>query len=166
MLTAPCVSGMLNVLSGQIRIAGSASPTEHKAPMGRAKQRGFPMSGRCGSPSGLPVPCGRSCTPASLGHQGASWGPGSFEHKDAAMHEKPLTFDEIIECLEKVDAAFHNLDGLISALTLISEDLQLTNRSPQNDAFWAIINAGRGFVSGGTTASDAAHRNVKRHFSC
>jgi hypothetical protein len=82
------------------------------------------------------------------------------------MAEQPLTLDEIIDCLERVDSAFHNLDGLLTTLTLLSDDLDMVDRSPKADAFWSVVNAGRSFVVDGIDASNAAHLNVKRSVAC
>lgn len=84
-LTESAFGGIVLLQFGKIRVVGGASPTITRRSKAAAIRAAFPMSERCGSPSGLPVPCGRSCTPASLGHHCARRCPGSIEHKETAQ---------------------------------------------------------------------------------
>lgn len=73
---------------------------------------------------------------------------------------------EITSRLDDVDASFHHLRGVLNALSFMSEDLNLIDRTPQVEAFWAMLSAGQAFVATGIVASNDAHRLVKCGFLC
>ncbi|MBQ4826574.1 hypothetical protein J4729_18785 [Leisingera sp. HS039] len=59
--------------------------------------------------------------------------------------------------LDAIDEALYRIDGFTAALRLLSEDLQLDDDTPENQAFWAVLGGIDAAVGDCRSASVSLH---------